>query len=100
MVALDKKDGKVIWRSLEDGGGMNGSAFSSPIIRKVNDVEQLLVQTRTELCGVSVDNGKLLWSQKIPAFRGMNILTPTVHQDRIFTATYGGKALGIDLGEG
>lgn len=97
MVALKKTDGSVLWRSLEDGGGMNGSAFSSPIIRSVNGREQLLVQTRTELCGLTADDGAVLWKKKIPAFRGMNILTPTVFEDTIFTATYGGKALGIQL---
>ena len=100
VVALSKKDGSILWRSLEDGGGMNGSAFSSPIIREVNGVRQLLVQTRTELCGLDPDRGTVLWKQKIPAFRGMNILTPTVYEDTIFTATYGGKALGIGLQKG
>ena len=100
MVALKKTDGSVLWRSLEDDGGMNGSAFSSPVIRSVNGTEQLLVQTRTELCGLIPDSGKVLWQQKIPAFRAMNILTPTVFQNTIFTATYGGKALGIKLDGG
>ena len=31
VVKLDKESGKVIWRALDDGGGMGGSAFSSPI---------------------------------------------------------------------
>ena len=97
MVALKKSDGSVLWRSLEDGGGMNGSAFSSPIIRPIDGKNQLLVQTRTELCGLTPNDGAVLWKQKIPAFRGMNILTPTVFQNTIFTATYGGKALGIRL---
>ena len=30
FVKLDKATGKVVWRVLEDGGGMWGSAFSSP----------------------------------------------------------------------
>lgn len=96
LVALKKSDGSVLWRSLQDEGGMNGSAFSSPIIRPVNGKPQLLVQTRSELCGLTLD-GKPIWQQKIPAFRGMNILTPTVHEDTIFTAAYGGKAIGIKL---
>ena len=32
VVKLDKLTGEIIWRVLEDGGGMNGSAFSSPVV--------------------------------------------------------------------
>src|SRR5271165_6764768 len=32
VTKLDKKNGKMIWRTLEDKGGMMGSAFSSPVI--------------------------------------------------------------------
>ena len=45
---LDKRTGQVVWRILEDGGGMFGSAFSSPVLATVCGQEQLLVQTRTE----------------------------------------------------
>jgi outer membrane protein assembly factor BamB len=70
---------------------MNGSAFSSPYFAKLGGEPQLLVQTRTTLAGVHPDDGKTLWSQEIPAFRGMNILTPTVYGEAIFTSSYGGK---------
>jgi outer membrane protein assembly factor BamB len=96
-VALKKSDGTVLWRSLKDSGGMNGSAFSSPIEHQFGDSRQILVQTRTELCGLDASNGRPLWSQEIPAFRGMNILTPTVHKDLVFTSSYGGKALGLKV---
>jgi outer membrane protein assembly factor BamB len=93
LTKLDKSTGNIIWQSLKDGGGMNGSAFSSPILATLAGKEQLVVQTREELCGVELEKGQVLWRQKIPAFRGMNILTPTVDGDTIFTSTYGGKTL-------
>lgn len=89
---LDKSDGTLIWRSLDDSGGMWGSAFSSPIVREIAGQRQLLVQTRQKLAGVDLDSGDVLWSQPIEAFRGMNILTPTVHGDDVFTSAYGGKS--------
>ena len=52
----------------------------------------MLVQTRSELTGVDTEDGKVLWSQKIPAFRGMNILTPQVYEDGVFTSSYGGRS--------
>lgn len=99
---LDPETGKTLWRVLEDGGGMFGSAFSSPFRTKIHGVDQILVQTRTKLCGVTPDEGKILWSQEIPAFRGMNILTPTVEKNQIFTSTYqrGTFLLEIDFAGG
>lgn len=95
---LDKNSGKQVWASLDDGGGMYGSAFSSPIIAKVAGKEQLLIQTRQKLAGVDVESGDVLWSQGITAFRGMNILTPAVFGDSIFTSSYGGKAWLFQVG--
>lgn len=92
FLKLNKKTGETIWRSLSDEGGMNGSAFSSPKIATLNGKRQLLVQTRVKLAGIDIDTGKPLWSQSIPTFRGMNILTPLVYDNGVFTSAYGGKA--------
>jgi outer membrane protein assembly factor BamB len=85
------RQGKVLWREQSDGGGMFGSAFSSPVLARFGDRETLIVQTRTKLVGLDPDSGKAYFSREIPSFRGMNILTPTVFaSDAIFTSTYGG----------
>ena len=89
---LDKQTGETVWRSLQDSGGMNGSAFSSPMKATIAGKPQILVQTRERLAGVDEITGEELWSQEIEAFRGMNILTPVVFGDAIFTSTYGGKS--------
>lgn len=92
LVKLDKRSGKVLWRSLKDDGGMNGSAFSSPILASIAGVQQLVVQTRESLAGVDPEQGEVLWSQKVPSFRGMNILTPVVVGDAVFTSSYQNKS--------
>ena len=92
FMKLDKNTGEVIWKTLEDGGGMFGSAFASPFLANVAGKEQLLVQTREKLAGVALDTGAVLWEQTVPAFRGMNILTPTIFEDGVFTSSYGGKS--------
>lgn len=97
---IDKATGKILWKSLSDGGGMYGGAFSSPFPATIAGRRQLLVQTREKLAGVDLDTGDVLWSQTIPAFRGMNILTPTVSGDSVFTSTYGGKSLLVTIGSG
>ena len=98
VIKIDKQSGDIVWRSMNDGGGMNGSAFSSPVIETMGGERQLLVQSRTTLAGLSLETGELLWSQDIPAFRGMNIVTPTKIGERLFTSSYGGKSFmfGID----
>ena len=90
FVKLDKRTGKVVWRVLEDGGGMMGSAFSSPYPVELGGVPQILVQNRDDLAGIDPEAGTVLWKTKVEAFRGMNIVTPTVHDGKVFTTSYGG----------
>lgn len=49
LVKLQKSDGSTVWRTLEDGGGMNGSASSPPVLATLQGARQLLVQTRQKL---------------------------------------------------
>ena len=97
FVKLDRTDGNIVWKSLDDGGGMYGSAFSSPVIATIAGQRQAVVQSRKQLCGVDLQSGKVLWSQDIEAFRGMNILTPTVIGDRVFTSSYGGGSFLFEI---
>jgi outer membrane protein assembly factor BamB len=97
LCKLDKHTGKILWRVLTDAGGMFGSAFSSPILAKLCGKQQLVVQTRMKLAGVEPDSGKVLWSEPIPAMLGMNIVTPTVLGDRIFTSSYGGGSRLLEI---
>ena len=89
LFKLDKESGNVIWRSLRGDGGIGESgAFSSPALATLAGRRQLVVQTRLELYGVDLEDGTVLWSQPVPNFRGMNILTPTIHGDTVFTSSY------------
>ena len=99
FVKLNKRTGETVWRTLEDGGGMNGSAFSSPFKATIAGRSQLLVQTRNRLAGIDEVTGRELWGREIEAFRGMNIQTPVVSGDSVFTSSYGGKSWLFDLSE-
>ena len=92
LVCLDKNKGHIVWRSMKDEGGMNGSAFSSPTIATLAGKRQLLVQSRKTLAGVELSNGTVIWSKDVPAYQGMNILTPVAFEDNIFTSTYQNKS--------
>jgi outer membrane protein assembly factor BamB len=93
LVKLSLTDGSLVWKSLDGSSDMmSGGAFSSPIVAEIAGEKQLIVQTREELCGVSLDSGEVLWREEIEAFRGMNILTPLVIGNRVFTAAHSGKS--------
>jgi outer membrane protein assembly factor BamB len=92
FVKMEKRSGRIVWRTLRDQGGMYGSAFSSPIMAELCGKRQLVVQTRSLLAGVDPERGSVLWSREIAAFRGMNILTPVVVGDAVFTSAYGGRS--------
>ena len=77
-----------------------GSAFSSPILAELGGRKQLLVQTREKLAGVDPETGAAIWIREIPAFRGMNILTPTVIGDSVFTSAYGGQSFLFNIQPG
>lgn len=97
FVKLHKGTGELLWRTLKDAGGMWGSVFSSPVFATLAGKRQLVIQTREKLAGVDPADGKVLWEQPVEAFRGMNILTPVIHQDILYTSTYGGKTIGFKV---
>ncbi|MBL8795953.1 MAG: PQQ-binding-like beta-propeller repeat protein [Planctomycetia bacterium] len=99
VLRLNKQTGETVWRALQDEGGMMGSAFSSPVLTKLRGRTQLVVQTRTTLAGLDPENGKVLWSEKVPAYRGMNILTPTIFEEGIFTSTYQNRSFFFQVKE-
>ncbi|MFL2927014.1 MAG: PQQ-binding-like beta-propeller repeat protein [Opitutales bacterium] len=94
---LERETGNSVWRTLIHKGDKYGSAFSSPVTATLCGVEQLVVQTRTDLTGVHPADGKVLWKKPVKAYRGMNILTPTLFEDSVLTSSYGGKSLLFDL---
>ncbi len=90
-VKLSLADGSTIWKTLDDEGD-DDDACSSPVIETIAGKRQLVVQTRTRLCGVDLGDGSLLWSNTIEAYRNMNILTPMVIGNRVYTAAQRGRS--------
>jgi outer membrane protein assembly factor BamB len=89
VVKLRKDTGETVWRGFQGGKGMaSEGAFSSPVFALIGGRRQLVVQGREELAGLDPEDGSVLWRQAVPSFRGMNILTPTVVGDTIFTSSY------------
>jgi outer membrane protein assembly factor BamB len=61
FAALDKKSGKVLWRSK---GLTDRCTYSSPVLSEAGGVRQYVYVTQDGPLGVSAADGKLLWRNK------------------------------------
>ena len=98
IVALNKKDGSVLWRSQSDEAG-----YSSAVLHEIGGIRQAIFFTGQRALGVDVSNGRLLWSYSQVANGTANIATPIVRGNRVFLSSdYGTGAALLELvpGEG
>lgn len=58
VIALNKDDGKLIWKSKGNG---ELSAYCSPMIIKISDIKILVTQTQSSILGIDASDGTLLW---------------------------------------
>jgi len=97
LAALDKKTGKVLWRSKEL---TDKATYSSLVVAEIGGVRQyvqLTVKKDAEgaIVGVAAKDGKLLWYYPRPGYRTATVPTPIVRGDLVYaTAGYGA---GCDL---
>jgi outer membrane protein assembly factor BamB len=81
-------------------GGLRGGGFSSPVIAELDGKRQILLQARSELTGIDIDSGAVLWRQPVRAFLGMNILTPLPYENGVYTGTYRSGAFYYSINQG
>jgi outer membrane protein assembly factor BamB len=98
VVALDKRTGETIWKSvMPDIGkrGKDGAGYSSIVISHARDVKQYIQLTGRGVISIDAESGKQLWAYNRIANGTANISTPLVKGDSVFCSTgYGtGAAL-------
>jgi outer membrane protein assembly factor BamB len=93
LVALDKHNGKVLWKAAVPQAG--GAGYASAVVAEAGGVRQYVQWLGSCLVGVSARNGKLLWRYARTHNDTANIPTPLVRGDLVFCSTgYGaGSAL-------
>ncbi|HEV3203471.1 MAG TPA: PQQ-binding-like beta-propeller repeat protein [Gemmataceae bacterium] len=91
LLALDKKTGKVLWRSKEV---KSKAPYSSILVAEVGGIRQYIQLTENGVVGVAATDGKLLWTYAKPN-DDLVIRTPIFHNNYVFT-TYSFGA-GSDL---
>jgi outer membrane protein assembly factor BamB len=93
VVALDKQNGKVIWKSESDDAG-----YSSAVVQRIGNTDQAVFFTASRAMGVDVKDGRRLWSYSRVANRIANIATPVVKDNFVFLSSdYGTGAALLKL---
>ena len=96
-VAVDKKTGKIVWRTQDTGL----ASYSPIVLARVGQpataaaatqpaaggFTQVIVFAGKALCGVDPVSGKTIWSIPRVSQYNLNIATPIVRGDKLFVAT-------------
>jgi outer membrane protein assembly factor BamB len=95
MAALDKKTGRVLWRSKEltDPAG-----YSSAVPITVGGVRQYVQLTMKGVAGIAAKDGQLLWYYRNPKYQTAVIPSPIAHDNYVYAvAGYGAGAALLKL---
>ncbi|UCF16897.1 MAG: PQQ-binding-like beta-propeller repeat protein [Phycisphaerales bacterium] len=90
MVALNKSNGRTIWKcavpKLGDKGS-DGAGFSSAVVAEIDGVRQYVQLVGRGVIGVDARTGRFLWGYNRVANNVANIPTPVVRGPYVFTTT-------------
>ena len=90
IVALNKSDGAVIWKSQSDKAG-----YSSAIPVEINGTTQVVFFTAQRAVGLDAKDGRLLWEYGKPSNRVANVATPIARGNRVFISSDYGTGGGV-----
>jgi len=90
MVALDKSNGKVIWKcAMPDIGekGADGAGYSSVVVAEMCGIRQYIQVLGRGVIGVEAATGRFLWGYNRIANTVANVTAPIVRGDYVFAST-------------
>jgi outer membrane protein assembly factor BamB len=94
IVALNKSDGSLIWKSQSDRAG-----YSSAIPIQVNGGTQVVFFTHQRAVGLDLNDGHLVWEYARPANDVANAATPIARGNRVFISSdYGTGGGMVEIG--
>ena len=91
LVALNKKTGKLIWRSKELTDSIH---YSSPILVEIGGVRQIIQLTEASVAGIQASDGHLLWRAERKGKTAV-IPTPIYHEGQVYVTS--GYGVGCNL---
>lgn len=80
ILAINKNSGQVVWKA-ED----KLMSYSTPVVTTILGERQVVFSLTDELMGLSVKDGKTLWSTNIP-FPEDNYAQPIATEDKVYAA--------------
>jgi len=93
IIALNKTNGTALWSQHSDEPG-----YSSAVLAQIGSTQQAIFFTAYRAIGVSVRDGRELWSYDRVSNRTANIATPVVAGNRVFLSSdYGTGAALLEL---
>ena len=96
IVALNRHDGSIIWRSQSDPAG-----YSSAVTQWIRGIETAVFFTPRRALGIVIEDGQLVWSYAGASNRTANIATPIIHGTQVFlSSNYERGAALLEIGEG
>ncbi len=90
IVALNKADGSLIWKSQSDRAG-----YSSAIPLELNGMTQVVFFTGQRAVGLDAKDGRLLWEYEKPSNQTANVATPIARGNRVFLSSGYGTGGGV-----
>lgn len=103
MVALNKKDGSLVWKTRSLGGA---KSYASPVIIHHNELDIILAQTSENLIAINPEEGEILWHYNLIRFHlheqgvGANTNPPLYYNGEIFvTSGYNHPGIKLALAE-
>jgi len=90
IVALNKANGALIWKSQSDKAG-----YSSAIPVEINGTTQVVFFTAERAVGLDAKDGRLLWEYGRPANDTANVATPIARANRVFISSGYGTGGGV-----
>lgn len=93
VIALNKKDGSLIWKSQSDPAG-----YSSAMPVQIGSTTQVVFFTDQRALGVDLKDGRLLWEYQKASNDVANVATPVVKGNRVFVSSdYGTGAALVEI---
>ena len=94
VVAFDKADGNVIWKSQDDV-----PAYAGPVIAPLAGARQIVSFTSPGVIGLDAADGKLLWRTAVKTSCSRHITTPIVADDMVVVSSHEAGLLGFRITE-
>lgn len=83
VVALEKKTGKLVWKSQSDQ-----AAYAAPTVAVLGGVKQVIAFTCDGLIGLEFQTGRLLWRVPLKTQFSRHVTTPVVVDDLVVVASH------------